>query len=143
MSKTVTHFQYSIRNLLNAENKTSTENTLQQPIQQPVEENKINENDNKIDENEPDKKVQIWELYIPKDEIIPEDEQCLERDIASTLKSDYSGPLLDELRMILKSRNPDIFNEQQKLLDKEEDEEPEVRHNFGFILLYICYKYCN
>lgn len=113
MNATVDTFQLTIRGVLKSvESRNETaESIVRAPISEPEPEPPV------AAAEEPNPAVQVWELYIPKDDVQIE---CLECDLKSSLKEDYSRPLLDELRALLKERNPDIFNEQENVEPSDE-----------------------
>lgn len=63
--------------------------------------------------------VQVWELYVPKEDLV--------QDLSETPVIDapkiYTKSVLDELKLILKQRHPEIFAEQEQLRSHNKQEE--------------------
>lgn len=105
--ESVTKYFYQIQNkTLETDNKV----TMPQPISNPSLKS--------VEDVEKDLARQdklTYELYIPKEGLpLSELEVDTERAVFSMKNLDYSNVLLQELRTILKARNPEIFNEQQQ-----------------------------
>lgn len=81
------------------------------PVQQPIVNNVVQTVANSEEEIKPDKLV--YELYIPKEGLdLTELEVDSERPMFTLKDLDYSGVMLDELRTILRARNPEMFQEE-------------------------------
>ncbi|GLV46547.1 hypothetical protein CBL_12130 [Carabus blaptoides fortunei] len=84
---------------------------ISMPVQQQSVDNAVKTVADSEEEMKFDKLV--YELYIPKEGLdLTELEVNSERPMFTLKDLDYSGVMLDELRTILRARNPEIFQEE-------------------------------
>lgn len=95
---------------------TKEENELQLPVK-PTNSNSTICKTAECQQEELDKQEKLsYELYIPKEGLqdLTELEVDSERPVFCVKNLDYCGCLLEELRTTLKSRNPDVFEQQEQ-----------------------------
>lgn len=101
----------AVTKYLNQLQKKDENSEISIPVQQPIVNNAVKTVANSEEEIKPDKLV--YELYIPKEGLdLTELEVDSERPMFTLKDLDYSGVMLDELRTILRARNPEMFQEE-------------------------------